>query len=98
MECRNAVDHFHFTSQLQRSQDTGQRMVLAEIMWGVVLADGMIPENEHYFARKISPTCSSWSLATSRRRLLPQLDRVVSTSTHGIEDIGVWKRYRSGFS
>ena len=37
-----AVDHFRFTSQLQQSYDTGQKMVLAEIMWGVVLADGKI--------------------------------------------------------
>jgi len=53
-ERRNAVDHFRFTSQLQRNYDTGQKMVLAEIMWGVVLADGMIAEHEHYLTRKIS--------------------------------------------
>lgn len=53
-ERRNAVDHFRFTSQLQRSYDTGQKMVLAEIMWGVVLADGKIAEHEHYLTRKIS--------------------------------------------
>lgn len=53
-ERRNAVDHFRFTSQLQRSYDTGQKMVLAEIMWGVVLADGRIAEHEHYLTRKIS--------------------------------------------
>ena len=29
-------------------------MVLAEIMWGVVLADGEIAEREHYLTRKIS--------------------------------------------
>jgi uncharacterized tellurite resistance protein B-like protein len=53
-ERRNAVDHFRFTSQLQRSYDTGQKMVLAEIMWGIVLADGKIAEHEHYLTRKIS--------------------------------------------
>lgn len=53
-ERRNAVDHFKFTSQLQRSYDTGQKMVLAEIMWGVVLADGKVAEHEHYLTRKIS--------------------------------------------
>src|SRR5688500_3631953 len=53
-ERRNAVDHFKFTSQLRASYDTGQKMVLAEIMWGVVLADGAISEHEHYLTRKIS--------------------------------------------
>lgn len=53
-ERRNAVDHFRFTSLLQRSYDTGQKMVLAEIMWGIVLADGKIAEHEHYLTRKIS--------------------------------------------
>ena len=53
-ERRKAVDHFRFTSQLQKSYDTGQKMVLAEIMWGVVLADGKIAEHEHYLTRKIS--------------------------------------------
>ena len=53
-ERRKAVDHFRFTSQLQQSYDTGQKMVLAEIMWGVVLADGKIAEHEHYLTRKIS--------------------------------------------
>lgn len=53
-ERRNAVDHFRFTSQLRASYDTGQKMVLAEIMWGVVLADGQIAEHEHYLTRKIS--------------------------------------------
>ena len=29
-------------------------MVLAEIMWGIVLADGQVAEHEHYLTRKIS--------------------------------------------
>jgi uncharacterized tellurite resistance protein B-like protein len=53
-ERRNAVDHFKFTSQLRQNYDIGQKMVLAEIMWGVVLADGAIAEHEHYLTRKIS--------------------------------------------
>ena len=53
-ERRNAVDHFKFTSQLQAAYDTGQKMVLAEIMWGIVLADGQIADHEHYLTRKIS--------------------------------------------
>jgi len=53
-ERRNAVDHFRYTSQLQRAYDLGQKMVLAEIMWGVVLADGKVADHEHYLTRKIS--------------------------------------------
>ncbi len=53
-ERRNATDHFRFTSHLRQSYDIGQKMVLAEIMWGVVLADGEIADREHYLTRKIS--------------------------------------------
>lgn len=49
-----SVDYFHFTSVLQRSYDLGQKMVLAEIMWGLVLADGKIAEREQYLTRKIA--------------------------------------------
>lgn len=53
-ERRHAVDHFAFTSVLSREYDIGQKMVLAEVMWGLVLADGEIAEHEHYLARKIA--------------------------------------------
>lgn len=53
-ERQRAVDHFRFTSILQRNYDVGQKMVLAEVMWGLVLADGTIAEHEHYLTRKIS--------------------------------------------
>jgi uncharacterized tellurite resistance protein B-like protein len=49
-----AVDYYHFTSVLQRNYDLGQKMVLAEIMWGMVLADGKIAEREQYIMRKIA--------------------------------------------
>ncbi len=53
-ERRNAVDHYRFTAQLRQNYDTGQKMVLAEIMWSLVLTDGEIAEREHYLTRKIS--------------------------------------------
>ncbi len=53
-ERSRAVDHFSFTSVLHRNWDVGQKMVLAEVMWGLVLADGEIAEHEHYLTRKIS--------------------------------------------
>ena len=53
-ERQRSVDHFKFTSVLLRNYDVGQKMVLAEVMWGLVLADGEISEHEHYLTRKIS--------------------------------------------
>lgn len=53
-ERQSATDLFRFTSELQRGYDIGQKMVLAEIMWGLVLADGDIAEHEQYLTRKIS--------------------------------------------
>lgn len=53
-ENRRAVDHFQFTRLVAESYDVGQKMVLAEIMWGLVTADGVIAEHEAYLVRKIS--------------------------------------------
>ena len=53
-ERRRSIDHFTFTSVLQRNYDLGQKMVLAEVMWGLVLADGQISDHEHYLTRKIA--------------------------------------------
>lgn len=53
-ERQTSVDYFRFTSALQNAYDTGQKMVLAEVMWGIVLADGEIAEHEQYLTRKIS--------------------------------------------
>lgn len=49
-----AVDHFRFTSVLQQNYDLGQKMVLAEVMWSLVLADGQVAEHEYYLTRKIA--------------------------------------------
>lgn len=51
---RRSVDHYQFTSPLLRGYDIGQKMVLAEVMWGLALADGEIAEHEHYLTRKIA--------------------------------------------
>ena len=53
-ERRRSIDYFQFTSVLQREYDLGQKMVLAEIMWGLVLADGTIADREQYLTRKIA--------------------------------------------
>ena len=53
-ERRGSIDHFQFTRVLNERYDVGQKMVLAEVMWGLVLADGQIDEHEHYLTRKIA--------------------------------------------
>jgi uncharacterized tellurite resistance protein B-like protein len=53
-ERRSSIDHFQFTRVLNERYDVGQKMVLAEVMWGLVLADGKIAEHEHYLTRKIA--------------------------------------------
>jgi uncharacterized tellurite resistance protein B-like protein len=53
-ERRGSIDHFQFTRVLNERYDVGQKMVLAEVMWRLVLADGEIAEHEHYLTRKIA--------------------------------------------
>ncbi len=53
-ERRDAVDLFQFTSLIARSYDASQKMVLAEVMWGLVHADGVVAKHETYLMRKIS--------------------------------------------
>jgi uncharacterized tellurite resistance protein B-like protein len=51
---KDAVDDFVFTRQVVRDYDLAQRMVLAELMWQVVLADGSIDGQESYLMRKLA--------------------------------------------
>src|SRR3972149_4046712 len=53
-ERRESIDHFQFTRLINQSYDLGQKMVLAEVMWGVVLADGQIASHESYLMRKLA--------------------------------------------
>jgi uncharacterized tellurite resistance protein B-like protein len=49
-----AVDEFQFTRLITEHYDLGQKMVLAEVMWGVILADGQIADHEAYLVRKLA--------------------------------------------
>jgi len=51
---RSSVDDFVFTRQVVKEYDLAQRMVLAELMWQVVLADGTVDGNESYLMRKLA--------------------------------------------
>lgn len=53
-ERRAAIDQHRFTSVLKEGYDLGQKMVLAEVMWGLVLADGEVAAHEQYLTRKIA--------------------------------------------
>jgi uncharacterized tellurite resistance protein B-like protein len=53
-ERRRSVDHFQFTHLINQHYDLGQKMVLAEVMWGIILADGTVAKHEAYLVRKLA--------------------------------------------
>ncbi|MBT3327079.1 MAG: TerB family tellurite resistance protein [Gemmatimonadales bacterium] len=48
-----AVDLWQFTNLIADNYSLGQKMVLAEIMWGLVYSDGDLADKEDYLMRKI---------------------------------------------
>ncbi len=54
-ERARSVDLYQFTSLIADRYDLGQKMVLAEVMWGLVYADGELAKHESYLMRKLSP-------------------------------------------
>jgi uncharacterized tellurite resistance protein B-like protein len=52
-ERASAIDLYQFTSLVRDNYDLAQKTLLAEIMWGVVLADGSIEQDESIMLRKI---------------------------------------------
>ncbi len=71
-ERRRAVDLYQFTSLMTANYDEGQRMVLAEVMWGLVYADGELARHEDYLMRKLSSLLElrPGYLAAARKRAL----------------------------
>jgi uncharacterized tellurite resistance protein B-like protein len=53
-ERKQSVDVFQFANLVRTSYDVGQKTVLAEIMWGLILTDGEIARHESYMLRKIA--------------------------------------------
>jgi uncharacterized tellurite resistance protein B-like protein len=53
-ERTQSLDHFQFTRLIAASYDLGQKMVLAEVMWGVILADGRLSDHETHLVRKLA--------------------------------------------
>lgn len=72
-ERRNAIDQFQFTRLIKEHLDTGQRVVLAEVMWGVILADGHLADRETVLLRKVANLLDvePGYLTEARRRATP---------------------------
>ena len=70
-ERRRRVDLWGFTNLVKTQYSMGQKLVLAEAMWGLVLADGDLVAREDYIMRKISRLVGlkTGYLAEARRRL-----------------------------
>ncbi|GMR13231.1 MAG: TerB family tellurite resistance protein [Gemmatimonadota bacterium] len=48
-----AVDLWQFTKLIKESYSLGQKMVLVEVMWGLVYSDGELSSREEYVMRKV---------------------------------------------
>ncbi len=72
-ERRQSIDHFQFTRLITEHYDLGQKMVLAELMWGVILADGEVAKHEAYLVRKLANLLELEPayLAQARKRASP---------------------------
>ena len=70
-ERRRRVDLWGFTNLIKTQYSIGQKLVLAEAMWGLVLADGVLAAREDYIMRKISRLVGlkTGYLAEARKRL-----------------------------
>jgi uncharacterized tellurite resistance protein B-like protein len=53
-ERQHSIDHFQFSRLINAEFDLPQKLVLAEVMWGVILADGAIADHEAYLVRKLA--------------------------------------------
>ncbi|HYN21388.1 MAG TPA: TerB family tellurite resistance protein, partial [Thermoanaerobaculia bacterium] len=49
-----SLDHFQFTRRVAAEYNLAQKMVLAEVMWGVILADGRLSDHETHLVRKMA--------------------------------------------
>lgn len=74
-ERAQSLDHFQFTRLVAAEYDLGQKMLLAEIMWGVILADGRLSDHEAHLVRKMA------SLMQLEPAYLSQARRAAASST-----------------
>jgi len=71
-----SVDLYQFTKLISSRYDEGQKMMLAEMMWRVVYADGELAKHENYLMRKISNLLDlrPGFLSEARKRVSDQVD------------------------
>ncbi len=53
-ERAQSLDHFQFTRLIAAEYDLRQKVALAELMWGVILADGSLMDHETHLLRKMA--------------------------------------------
>jgi uncharacterized tellurite resistance protein B-like protein len=53
-ERTQSLDHFQFTRLIAAEYDLRQKVALAELMWGVILADGRLRDHETHLLRKMA--------------------------------------------
>jgi uncharacterized tellurite resistance protein B-like protein len=53
-ERAESLDHYQFTRLIAAEYDLRQKMLLAELMWGVILADGRLSDHEGHLVRKMA--------------------------------------------
>jgi len=70
-----SIDHFQFTHLIAEHYDLGQKMVLAEVMWGVILADGELAAHETYLVRKLASLLELEPAYLARARKAASPDR-----------------------
>jgi uncharacterized tellurite resistance protein B-like protein len=70
---REAIDLYQFTSLINEHYDEGQRLLLAEIMWRIVYADGQLSKHEDALMRKLGQLLDlrPGYLAAARKRAAP---------------------------
>ena len=49
----SAVDLWQFTKLIKQNYSLGQKMVLVEVMWGLVYADGQLSSHEESLMRRV---------------------------------------------
>lgn len=75
-ERNRSIDLYQFTKLIRDNYDLGQKTLLAEIMWGVVLTDGEVARHESYMLRRIANLLNlePGYLASARKRVEPGTD------------------------
>jgi uncharacterized tellurite resistance protein B-like protein len=76
-ERAESLDHFQFTRLVAAEYTVAQKMVLAEVMWGVILADGRLSDHETHLVRKMASLMElePGYLAEARRAAAESRDR-----------------------